>query len=89
VRGYLAVAVIFAVDKGATIAAQMQVTPGLPMLVGVYPGSVGELDLEHPHEVVNVIRRQIQERVAVRYFSFEGVTMGPVCAHSAMLNPPL
>jgi hypothetical protein len=69
--GYFAVAVVSDVDERAAVAGQMKVAPGPPMLVGVNPGPTVELDLEHPHEVVNAIRRQVQKGLPVWDIAFE------------------
>jgi hypothetical protein len=59
----LLVATVFAVDVGAPSVVQVQVPAGVVVLISLDPFAVVELDLAHPHEVLDVLGGQFDQRV--------------------------
>jgi hypothetical protein len=56
------------------------------MLVGVQPVPSAKLDLEHPHEVADVIGCEVHERTPVGHFALKIGFMGFSPSHLAILD---
>src|ERR1700753_2101395 len=53
-------------DEGSSGKVEVDVPTGPPVLVGLDHRTVLKFDLEHPHEVVDVLRGQLEQRLPVR-----------------------
>ena len=59
----LAIPVVAPVFESRLVAAHVEISPRHPMLVGVHPAAIRELDLVHPHEPAE---QRVGQRFPVR-----------------------